>query len=121
MPRAAADEEPHLCCLLHFGQVQEQPVSRHVMVAYDDRFSIEYFYQKLRPYWRRDGMGVADLLQAAHSDYDRLAERARQFDLELMDRPQPVGRRLLMQCCARWPTASAWRPTNWSPTPTASR
>ena len=100
MPRAAADEEPHLCCLLHFGQVQEQPVSRHVMVAYDDRFSIEYFYQKLRPYWRRDGMDVDDLLQAAHSDYDRLAERARQFDLELMTDLSQVGGEHYAVLCA---------------------
>jgi hypothetical protein len=60
------------------------PVSRHVVLAYDDVFSIEYFHRQLRPYWRRNAIAAADMLRAAVQDYDRLAARCRKFDEELM-------------------------------------
>jgi hypothetical protein len=54
------------------------------MIAYDDQFSIEYFYRKLRPYWRRDNRtGAADLLKMAARDFTSLKERAEKFDAEL--------------------------------------
>jgi len=31
------------------------PVSRYLVLAYDDIYSIEYFERRLRPYWRRRG------------------------------------------------------------------
>ena len=38
-----------------FGNVSAQPVSRWLMLAYDDEFSIQYMKKNLRPYWRRNG------------------------------------------------------------------
>ncbi len=35
--------------------VSAKPVSRWLMLAYDDEYSIQYFKQNLRPYWRRNG------------------------------------------------------------------
>ena len=37
------------------GSVEDRPISRWLMLAYDDEFSIKYFKQNLRPYWRRQG------------------------------------------------------------------
>ena len=31
------------------GAVAQQPVSRHLIIAYDDVFSLEYFYRRVRP------------------------------------------------------------------------
>jgi hypothetical protein len=54
------------------------------MIAYDDQFSIEYFYRRLRPYWRRNNRtGAADLLKAAARDFAPLKERCDRFDAEL--------------------------------------
>jgi hypothetical protein len=65
------------------GNVGSEPVSRYVLLAYDDLFSIEYFHRRLRPWWRRAGMGADGLLKAAVRDYPELQERCRRFDAEL--------------------------------------
>ena len=83
-PRPAHDGWPVLSCAFALGEVSDAPVSRHVLLAYDDVFSLEYFYRKVRPYWRRDGMEVAELLQTAVRDYEPLSARCRAFDVEIM-------------------------------------
>ena len=62
MPRAASDGWPVMACALALGKVGPQPQSRHVLLAYDDIYSIEYLGTKLRPYWRRNGMDAVALL-----------------------------------------------------------
>ncbi len=83
-PRAVRDLSPVAAAAFDLGPVGHGPVSRHLMLAYDDRFSIEYFHRRLRPYWRRGGMDAAGLLVAAASDYDSLGERCRAFDESLI-------------------------------------
>jgi hypothetical protein len=67
-----------------FGKVGNQPVSRHLILAYDDLYSIQYMKKNLRPYWRRNGWEAADLLKAAAKDYESLKKRCVAFDEELM-------------------------------------
>ena len=80
MPRSGA---PVLAATIDFGNVRATPVSRHVLVAYDDLYSIEYLNRKLRPYWRKDGENFADLLRKAASEYESLLQRSVAFDKEL--------------------------------------
>ena len=84
MPRAAQTERPVLAWSFDLGSVAATPVSRHLLLAYDDQFSIEYFYRRLRPYWRRDGAQAEDLVRDGLRDYDRLTARARAFDDKLL-------------------------------------
>jgi hypothetical protein len=72
---------------LHFAgaiEVGSKPVSRWLMLAYDDEYSIQYMKKNLRPYWRRDGDDAAALLKKAAADYESLKKRCEQFDTELM-------------------------------------
>ncbi len=91
MPRAANDRAPHLAFVFNMGQVGRDPVSRHVILAYDDFYSIEYFHQRLRPYWRRNGAEAADLLLTAEREYDALRTASEQFDGQLMADLTRVG------------------------------
>ena len=84
MPRAANDQWPVLACTFDLGQVGAAPASRFVLLAYDELYAIEYFHRKLRPYWRRQGAGPADLLRTAEREYPALVKRCRAFDEELM-------------------------------------
>ena len=84
MPREAGAQRPALAWSFDLGQVDAAPVSRHVLLAYDDLFSIEYFYRRLRPYWRRNGAGPEDLLREGLSDYEALNIRTQRFDDKLM-------------------------------------
>ncbi|MGQ9524110.1 MAG: glutaminase domain-containing protein [Armatimonadota bacterium] len=68
----------------NLGEVGSAQVSRWLMLAYDDLYSIEYFYRPLRPYWRRRGLGIGQMLTAAARDYPELQRRCAAFDRELM-------------------------------------
>lgn len=91
MPRAANDAQPVMAFAFDLGNVGAEPASRHLIVAYDEIYSIRYFGQKLRPYWRRNGATPADLFKAAESDYPALVDRCQKFDQELMDDLTKVG------------------------------
>jgi hypothetical protein len=82
---------PVLATAIRFGQVGAQPVSRYVMVAYDDLYSLEYFQRKVRAWWRRNGKGAADMLRSGWSEYATLAARSEAFDHELMADLRKVG------------------------------
>jgi len=90
MPRPA-DDDFAAAVVLDYGTVGESVSSRHLLLAYDDGFSIEYFYRKLRPYWRRTGWEARDLLIAAEKDYASLLERCRAFDADLMADMKQAG------------------------------
>ena len=73
------------------GKVGARPVSRYLMMAYDDLYSIEYFERRLRPWWRRNGATATDLLRAARNEHDALLARNKAFDDELMTDMRHVG------------------------------
>ena len=91
MPRAASDDEPVMAVALPLGQVTAAPVSRHVIVAYDELYSMDYFGDKLRPYWRRNGASAPQMLAAAEKSYPDLNQRCAAFDSNLMTDMTRVG------------------------------
>ncbi len=91
MPRAVSDQTPVLAFAFDLGQVSAKAVKRQVIVAYDEIYAIKYFGQNLRPYWRRNGMEAAELLQMAAKDYPSLLKRCEQFDTDLMADMTNVG------------------------------
>jgi hypothetical protein len=84
MPRATNDDQPVMAVAFSLGSVGTRPVSRAALVAYDEVYSIKYFGQSLRPYWRRNGATPTDLLKAADHDYGSLLARSEAFDNDLM-------------------------------------
>ena len=58
---------------IDLGRTAANPVSRYLMLAYDDLYSIEYFQRRERAWWRRKGAEAADLLREARRDHDALA------------------------------------------------
>ena len=82
-----------LAARFDLGEVGKEPVSRHVLLAYDDLFSIQYLQRNLRPWWRRNGAGPADLLIQAARDFPALKERCRRFDENLDSRLEKAGGR----------------------------
>ena len=91
MPRAVRDAEPVLAFAFDLGSVGEQSVQRQVIVAYDEIFAIKYYGKRLLPYWARNGLKIAQLLQTASHDYEKLLARCEAFDKELMADMTKVG------------------------------
>jgi len=76
---------------IDLAKIGSTPVSRYVVLAYDDLFSIEYLYRRLRPYWRRNGVTARELLEDSLRDYDALNQQCAKFDEELMADMRRVG------------------------------
>ena len=90
-PRPANEDQPVMAFAFDLGTVAAKPVSRHVMLAYDEVYSIKYFGANLRPYWRRNGDTPATLLEKAEKDYERLTRACEEFDRRLMADLTRVG------------------------------
>jgi hypothetical protein len=83
MPQSRYPPAPTLNLVLPLGQVGAAPVSRHVLLGYDDVYSVEYMHQKLLPYWREEFSTFGELLAGAERDYQTLNTRAEQYDADL--------------------------------------
>ena len=67
------------------GKVAPRPVSRYLMLAYDDLYSIEYFQRRERAWWRRNGAGISRPAARRRATITiRCAARSKAFDDELM-------------------------------------
>ena len=99
-PRAASENTPTLAFVFALGQVGAAPVSRHLMVAYDELYSIKLAGRNLRPYWRRNGTTPDAMLQAAEKDYPDLVTRCAAFDADLTADLTKVGGARYAQICA---------------------
>ena len=88
---AAGEPTSELAFTFDLGAVGPAIVERQVIVAYDELYAIKYFGKKLRPYWRRNGMEPAELLQRAADEYPGIRKRCEKFDRELMADMTHVG------------------------------
>lgn len=75
---------PVLAFAFDLGKVGDEPVERMAMLAYDDIYSVRYFYDDLRPYWRKDGTDAIDLLTMGSNGYSGLRQRCEAFDAEVV-------------------------------------
>ncbi|MDR1957933.1 MAG: DUF4965 domain-containing protein [Planctomycetaceae bacterium] len=82
--REKAKTAPLLQAQIRIENVGEKPVSDFLMFAYDDVRSIRYFGKDLAPYWRRNGLDAAGLLQQGAERYDEIMRKCRRFDEELV-------------------------------------
>ena len=83
-PRGGRAPGPVLAFCVNLGKIASQPVSRYLMMAYDDIYAIEYFERRERAWWRRNGADAAELLRMGRRDHDALLEKSKAFDDQLM-------------------------------------
>ena len=91
MPRPARDHMPAMAVVFDLGEVSPEAVERHLILAYDQIYAIEYFHNPLRPYWRLKRTGMSDLLDEAERDYESLVKRCETFDADLVNDLTRVG------------------------------
>ncbi len=82
-PRSRFPSAPALNLVLPFGEVGAADVSRHILIGYDDIYSIEYMRQRLLAYWHKEFPTVSALLEGAEHDYASLTQRSEAYDAEL--------------------------------------
>lgn len=83
--------------------VREVPIGKegHILIGYDDLYSIQYFGENLRPYWNRNGdKTIRDMFADAERDYERVIRLCDTFDRQLMQECETAGGRRYAQLCA---------------------
>jgi hypothetical protein len=60
-----------------------EPVMARALLASTEEGTIRYFDERMRPYWRRDGIEVGEMLQGADAAAPQWIERCESFDREL--------------------------------------
>ena len=64
----------------------------YIMAGYDDKYSIQYFGQNLRPYWNRNNdSDIFKQFALAARDYKKLMKESARFDAELLKEAAEVG------------------------------
>lgn len=82
-PATPSEAMPAMAFAFDLGEVGASPVERHLILAYDQIYSIEYFHQRLRPYWRLKRSSAEELIEEAERRYKEIAQAAESFDQEL--------------------------------------
>jgi hypothetical protein len=82
---------PALNVAIHFGKVGAKGASRHVLLGYDDVYSVEYMQQRLLPYWHKEFADFSSLLKGAERDYAALEIRAEKYDVDLESDLEKAG------------------------------
>jgi hypothetical protein len=83
MPQSRYPSPPALNLVMPLGAVGAAAVTRHVLLGYDDIYSVEYMRQRLLPYWRTEFSSFTALMKGADRDYASLQKRAEQYDADL--------------------------------------
>lgn len=82
-----------------FGKVEK--LDWHILVGYDDIFSVQYFGTDLRPYWNRnDDRSIRSEFRDAEKDYEKLLKRSAKFDDALMKQCEEEGGKRYADLCA---------------------
>ena len=91
MPQSRYPSPPALNVVLPLGGVGATVVTRHVLLAYDDVYSVEYMRQRLLPYWRKEFLSFGNLMKGAERDYLAMQRRAEQYDADLLQDLRQAG------------------------------
>ncbi|WP_116127158.1 glutaminase family protein [Lewinella sp. IMCC34183] len=63
-----------------------------ILLGYDDRYSINFFGEQLRPWWNKDGNNsLPGELEQAYRDYATVVERCEAFDAQLRQDGEAAG------------------------------
>ena len=73
------------------GMVSAAPVTRWLILAYDDIYSVQFFGENLKAYWKKDGAEIGDLLTSSTVEYETLRTRCDAFDQEFIADLEKAG------------------------------
>ena len=80
---------------------ETQKADGHLLIGYDDIYSIQYFGDNLRPYWNREGNEtIVSQFQKAEKEYKTQMKNSAAFDKKLMEEATAAGGRKYAELCA---------------------
>ena len=85
--------------VLSFDNINKEQ-EKHVMIGYDDIYSVQYFGQNLRPYWNRDGKNsIEKQFTSAENEYADVMKKCADFDTQMYDEAKNAGDEKYAKLC----------------------
>jgi len=86
--------------VLSFGTIGSTSKSKTILLAYDDLYSINYFGQNLRPWWRNDSTQTIETqLLKAKNEFAKISQRCLAFDKKMHEDAVAAGGEAYAQLC----------------------
>lgn len=76
------------------------PQSHVLLLGYDDLYSVQYFRQNLRPWWRKDKeVTMEEIMEDAYSNYAKVMEQCKAVNKQVRDDAFKAGGEQYAQLC----------------------
>jgi hypothetical protein len=99
-PELAAGKDLMLNTTVDLGQVGATPKKQIFLVGYDDIYSIQYFQQNLRPWWKNDAsQTIEKQLALANRQYEEVLLKCVTFDKNLYADAELAGGKTYADLC----------------------
>lgn len=99
-PRKVSEGNVSGACVWDLEATAVKSAVAWIMLAYDDIYSIKYFDDSLKAWWRRDGLSFDDMLISAAGGYGDITSKSIAFDRELVTDLTVAGGEKYARVCA---------------------
>ena len=83
-----------------FGAIGDKPIGKFVALGYDDIFSVQYFKQNLKPWWKLNGkVTIENMLHTAVSEYTSVLAKCDAFDKKMYAEAKTAGGKNYASLC----------------------
>lgn len=88
-PRRVCEDFPAVSMVRKYSG--KDSISDFICVAYEDFYALEYFGEKLKGYWAKDGDTFECVVRKAIAEYDQINSKCDAFDSELRSRAEKIN------------------------------
>jgi Domain of unknown function (DUF4965)/Domain of unknown function (DUF1793)/Domain of unknown function (DUF5127)/Domain of unknown function (DUF4964) len=80
-----------LTTIFSLGKVGAEPKNRLLMMGYDDLYSIQYFKQNLKAWWKQSSASIENELTNAATDYEKIISQCETFNEKMYNDALKAG------------------------------
>jgi hypothetical protein len=84
---------------IDYGKVNSVPIETTTLLAYDDLYSIQYFGQNLRAWWKKNFSSAEEMIKKSLDEFKSIQERCDQFDKQLYEDALKAGGKTYADLC----------------------
>lgn len=98
-PTGNPDKQFYVFNNANFVLQPSKPVSRTLVIGYDDLYSIQYFNQNLQAWWKKKYKSMEELLQKSEQEYNTIKQKCDAFDKKLYSDAVAAGGKQYAELC----------------------
>lgn len=68
---------------MDYGKVAASPVTKTILLAYDDLYSIQYFNENLKAWWKKNFVSTEEMLKKSMEEFKAIETACTRFDQQL--------------------------------------